>query len=138
MAAPTAYESSQTRDWIQATAASYAIAAVTLGSFNPLHLAGDRTPASEVIWAAAVRFLTHCTTAGTPWNILAKHSNCIRTPGWSIFMVNSKVLMRNCKSCVKTCKIFLFLPVYFPVNICLYPLVIFNYMLAPYPVDYYK
>ena len=35
-------------------------------SFNPLHPARDQTHTSAVTWAAAVRFLTYCTTAGTP------------------------------------------------------------------------
>ena len=35
-------------------------------SFNPLCWTGDWTCASSVTWAAAVRFLTHCTTRGTP------------------------------------------------------------------------
>ena len=34
--------------------------------FNPLHQAGNRTRASAVTWIAAVWFLTHCATAGTP------------------------------------------------------------------------
>ena len=36
------------------------------GSFNPLHQVRDQTYTSTVTWAAAVRFLTHCTTVGTP------------------------------------------------------------------------
>ena len=36
------------------------------GSFNPPHQARDRTHASAVTQAAAVRFLTHCNTTGTP------------------------------------------------------------------------
>ena len=36
-------------------------------SFNPLHWAWDWTCTSAVTQATAVRFLTHCTTAGTPW-----------------------------------------------------------------------
>ena len=35
-------------------------------SFNPLYQAGDQTTASIATTAAAVRFLTHCATAGTP------------------------------------------------------------------------
>ena len=34
---------------------------------NPLHRAGDQTCTSAATWAAAVRFLTHCTMTGTPW-----------------------------------------------------------------------
>ena len=36
------------------------------GSFNPLWQAGDRTCTSAATWAAAVRFLTHWATVGTP------------------------------------------------------------------------
>ena len=37
---------------------------------NPLlHQAGDRTHASEVTWAATVRFLNLCATSGTPHSI---------------------------------------------------------------------
>ena len=39
-------------------------------SFNPLRQGGDQIHASTVTGAAAVGFLTHCTTAGTP------HSQC--------------------------------------------------------------
>ena len=35
-------------------------------SFNPLHQARDRTHASAVTQATAVRFLTQCATVGTP------------------------------------------------------------------------
>ena len=35
-------------------------------SFNPLHWVGDQTLTSAATWAAAVGFLTHCTTTGTP------------------------------------------------------------------------
>ena len=35
-------------------------------SFNSLHQAGDKTCSSAVTQSAAVRFLTHCATAGTP------------------------------------------------------------------------
>ena len=34
--------------------------------YNPLCWAGDQTHSSAETWAAAIRFLTHCTTAGTP------------------------------------------------------------------------
>ena len=56
MAVHTACGSSQARDWIQATAAT----------FNPLHWAQYQTWVSIATWGTAVRFLTHCTTAGTP------------------------------------------------------------------------
>ena len=36
------------------------------GSFNPLHQAGDQTHTSTGNRTAAVMFLTHCTTVGTP------------------------------------------------------------------------
>ena len=35
-------------------------------SFNLLYWAGDQTLVSVVTQATAVRFLTHCTTVGTP------------------------------------------------------------------------
>ena len=41
MAAPVAYQSSQARDWIQATVATYTTPAAITGSFNPLSQAGD-------------------------------------------------------------------------------------------------
>ena len=59
MAAPMAHGSSQVRDWIHRSC-------YNAGSFNPLHQAGDRTHTSTAIWAAAVGFLTHCATVGTP------------------------------------------------------------------------
>ena len=40
--------------------------------FYPLHWAKDRTHTSAVTWAAAVRFLTCCTTAGILWTIFPK------------------------------------------------------------------
>ena len=69
------------RDWIWASAAIYTKAVATTDSFNPLRWAtGDQTLASVTTQATAVRFLTHCTTAGTqndfvldePWNHYAK------------------------------------------------------------------
>ena len=39
-------------------------------SFNPLHWARDPTWAFTEPWAAAIEFLTHCTTEGTPQVIL--------------------------------------------------------------------
>ena len=59
MASAAAYVSSQARDLIWATHATY-------GSFNPLCQASDQTRASASTPASAVRFLTHCTTVGTP------------------------------------------------------------------------
>ena len=60
MPEPTAYGSSQTRDWIQATAAA------SPGPFNPFHWVGDQTCASEATLAIAVGFLIHCATVVTP------------------------------------------------------------------------
>ena len=37
-----------------------------IGSFQPLHLAGDGTCTSAMTQAVALGFLTHCTTVGTP------------------------------------------------------------------------
>ena len=62
MAAPKVSASSQTMDWIWATAATYA------GSFNPLHGARDGTLTSAATRAAAVGFLTHC----AQWELLFK------------------------------------------------------------------
>ena len=62
IATSVAYGSSCTRDWIWATAGTYA------RSFNLLLQAGDWTPASVATPAAAVRFLAHCTAVGTPLN----------------------------------------------------------------------
>ena len=70
MAVPMAYGTSQARDWIRATAATYAAAVAMLDPFNALQRAGDQTYASSATWAAAVRFLTHCATAGTPASTL--------------------------------------------------------------------
>ena len=56
-----AYGSSQAREWIQATAVT------NVGSFNPLCWARDQTHVSEATQAAAVSFLTHRATVGTPW-----------------------------------------------------------------------
>ena len=58
MAAPGSCGSSWARHWIWATAAA------NTRSFNLLHLAKDRTCTSIAPWAAAVRFVTHCTMAG--------------------------------------------------------------------------
>ena len=58
MATPMAYGSSQARDWIQDTAATYTAAVATLDPFPPLCLARDLTLTSAVTQATAVRFLT--------------------------------------------------------------------------------
>lgn len=63
MATPAAYRSSQDRNRIQATAVH---SCSNAGSFDPLCWAGDGTHSSTGTWATTVRFLTHCTTAGTP------------------------------------------------------------------------
>ena len=63
MAAPTADRSSQIRDQIRATAVTYAIGAATL---DPLTPGQGLNQASSAIRTAAVGFLTHCATAGTP------------------------------------------------------------------------
>ena len=66
MAALTTYESSWARNWIRASAVTYAAAVANARSFNLLLWAGDQSPASTVIQAAVVRFLTHSATGGTP------------------------------------------------------------------------
>ena len=58
-------------------------------SFNPLCMGGDQTHASAATWATAVRFLTHCTTEGTPRLLLNGTHFSLRnflTP-LSVFMV---------------------------------------------------
>ena len=60
MATPTAYGSSQARNWIQDIAVTY------VRSFNPLPQARNQTHAFTETQATALRFLTHCTTVGTP------------------------------------------------------------------------
>ena len=40
-------------------------------SFRPLHLARNQTHSSTVTQAAAVGFLIHCTTAGTPVKVIS-------------------------------------------------------------------
>ena len=62
MATSMAFGSSQTTDWIQATAADRAVA----GSINPLCPAEVWTHTSAVTLAAAIVFLIHCTMVGTP------------------------------------------------------------------------
>ena len=57
MATPTAYGISWAGDWSQDNTRY----------FKPLHLAGDGTWATAATWAAAVGFLTHAATAGTPF-----------------------------------------------------------------------
>ena len=42
---------------------------------NPLCQASERTLTSAVIQIAAVGFLTHCTTAGTPRSYFVSHYN---------------------------------------------------------------
>ena len=59
MAAPVAYGSSRARDWIWA-AASAMLAALTDVQGQ------DQTFTSTVTQAAAVGFLNHCATVGTP------------------------------------------------------------------------
>ena len=62
MAIPTAYRSSQARNWIQAATGTYTAAAAMP---DPLtHCARLRVEPTP--WATAVGFLTHCTTVGTP------------------------------------------------------------------------
>ena len=65
MVALTAHGSLWTRNKIWDIAATHT-ALHSVRSFNPLCLAQDRTCASAVTKATAVRFLTHCATAGTP------------------------------------------------------------------------
>ena len=67
MATPAAHGSFWPRDWIQAAASIYITSvAILQGRFNPLHQVRDRTRTPEGTWATVVRFLTHCTTVGTP------------------------------------------------------------------------
>ena len=69
MATPIAYGSSWARDWIWVQVHLYHICRNAI-SFNPLAQAGDQTWASMKTWGLAVRFLTHCATAGTSWVII--------------------------------------------------------------------
>ena len=91
MAAPAAYGSSRARDWIRATAATYATAAAMLDPFNPLCQAKDQTCASAATTGAAVRFLTHCTRAETPFVLLitTQHlvlgKECLFTEKWKTY-----------------------------------------------------
>ena len=64
MATPVAYGSSQARteSGIQATAADQCRGCGNTRSFNPLWEDGDQIHTSAATWAAAVKFLTHCTT----------------------------------------------------------------------------
>lgn len=64
MATFTAYGSSWARDGLQAAAAILCHSCGNTRSLNPLHWTEDRTYASTATRAAAVRFLTHCTTSG--------------------------------------------------------------------------
>ena len=70
MVRPTVYGGSQARDWI------WANAAVMSDPFNPLYQAGDQTFTSVVTQSAAVGFLTHHTTAGTPFQKIFLFLDC--------------------------------------------------------------
>ena len=57
-------------------------------SFNPLYQAGDWTCASSVTGATAVRFLTHCTTTGTPTEVHFSLKLCLQwrlTRQWRVW-----------------------------------------------------
>ena len=76
MATPTAYGNSKVRDYIQKSAANYAVAAAMGRSFNPLHSimpplcwARDQTGTSAATQASAVGFLTLCSMAETPLDL---------------------------------------------------------------------
>ena len=70
MAAPMAYGSSQTRDGIRATAVIYTTAMATPDHLTHWARPGIEPMPSTGTWATTARFLTHCTTAGTPLTIL--------------------------------------------------------------------
>ena len=53
-------------DWIQTSAPNCTAAPAMPDPFNPLHCSGDWTHTSTATQAAAVRFLTHWSTAETP------------------------------------------------------------------------
>ena len=72
LAIPAAYGSFQVRDRIKTRAATYATASA-LWIVNPLCQARDWTCTSSATWAAAVRSLTHCITAGTPYHMFFIH-----------------------------------------------------------------
>ena len=65
--------------WLWATAVTQAAAVATPDPFNLFCQVGDRTHTSTALWAAAVGFLTHCATVGTPcwvflmWPALAEN-----------------------------------------------------------------
>ena len=58
MATPVAYESSQTRGWIQAMAVTYATAMKMPDSFNPLCGVGDQTLTSAAAQADFIWILS--------------------------------------------------------------------------------
>ena len=66
MTALTAHGSSQARDWIWATAATYAAIAAMLDPLTHCARPEDPILSTTATQAATVRFLTHCTTVGTP------------------------------------------------------------------------
>ena len=62
-------------------------------SFNPLHQAWYQTHTCAATWVSAVRFLTHCTTVGTPQLLLCLLSladswllTCERLPSISLVL----------------------------------------------------
>ena len=66
MTAPMVYGSSWAGDWV----CDLQCGSGNARYFNPLGWAGDRTCTSTATRAAAVRFLTHCSTEGTPLSSL--------------------------------------------------------------------
>ena len=66
MAAPLAYGHSQAKDCIWAATVIDAAAPAMPDPLTRCTVTSDQTHTSSVAQAAAVRFLTHCTTAGTP------------------------------------------------------------------------
>ena len=66
MSAPMAYGGSQGREWIWATAATYAIATAMPDPLTHYGAAMDWTCTSSVTQAAAMGFLTHLAAAGSP------------------------------------------------------------------------
>lgn len=57
---------SQAKDWIRSCSCDLPCSCSNAGSFNSWGQAGNRAHASKATQAAAVGFLTNCTTAGTP------------------------------------------------------------------------
>ena len=55
-------------------------------SFNPLHWAREGTHVPATIWAAAVKFLSYCSTAGTPHPSTLKMA-CCKTSKWESYNV---------------------------------------------------